>query len=65
MLEREKLKPVREFKELECEFEKEKSCCIGKLKAKEDMIAEFKKKLEEHKETIRYLQVCIYTLFWH
>ena len=58
MLEKEKFRLVRELKELECEFEKEKSCCKGKLKAKEEIIEEYKKKLEEHRETIRYLQVC-------
>ena len=57
ILEREKFRLDREKKELECEFEKEKSCCQGKLKAKEEIIEEFKRKLEEHKETIRYLQV--------
>ena len=60
MLEREKFRLDRELKELECEFEKEKSCCNGKLKAKEEIIEEFKRKLEEHKEKIRHLEVRTY-----
>ena len=57
VLEKEKFRVVRELKELEVEFEKEKSCSHGKLKAKEDVIDELNKKLEDHRETIRYLQV--------
>ena len=57
VLEREKFRLVDKLKELECEFEKEKSCWKGKLKAKEEIIEEFKRKLEEYKETIRCLEV--------